>query len=133
MPRSIYLLGLGLVLIGLALAVTDWVKGPAPGITEANVRRIRPGMTLEEVEAILGRECYWAASAGGTITNWFIDYEWFGVDGVASVRFVSLPRRNSVVGSVQFRRDPESKAKSAAFRSVLSPTPLQRLRAWLGL
>jgi hypothetical protein len=61
MPRFIYLLGLGLALIGLALAVTDWVIGPAPGVSEANVRRIKPGMTVKDVEAILGRDWDWLA------------------------------------------------------------------------
>ncbi len=56
MSRFIYLLGLGLALIGLAFAVTDWAMGPCPGVTEASVRRIKPGMTLLEVEAILGKD-----------------------------------------------------------------------------
>ena len=33
--------------------MTDWLLW-APGLTEDNVRRIRPGMTLAEVEALLG-------------------------------------------------------------------------------
>ena len=40
MPRFVYLLGLGLALIGLALAVTDCVMGPTLGVTEASTRRI---------------------------------------------------------------------------------------------
>jgi hypothetical protein len=54
MPRCVYLLGVGLALVALALAVTDWMLTPPPGVTEANVKRIRPGMTLAEVESILG-------------------------------------------------------------------------------
>src|SRR5215468_9888483 len=54
MPRRVYLLGLGLALVGLALAFTDWAMSLRPGVTEANVKRVRPGITPEEVEALLG-------------------------------------------------------------------------------
>jgi hypothetical protein len=39
---------------GLALGFTDWALSLQPGVTERNFRRIRPGMTLEQVEAVLG-------------------------------------------------------------------------------
>jgi hypothetical protein len=42
-----------LVLVVVALLLTDWLLWE-PGLTEDNVRRIRPGMTLAEVEALLG-------------------------------------------------------------------------------
>jgi hypothetical protein len=51
MSRRVYLLGVGLA---LALAVTNWALSLQPGVTEANCRRIRPGMTLAEVETLLG-------------------------------------------------------------------------------
>jgi hypothetical protein len=54
MPRRVYLLGLGLALVPLALAFTVSVLSLQPGVTEANARRILPGMRLAEVEAILG-------------------------------------------------------------------------------
>jgi hypothetical protein len=54
MSGRVYLLGVGLALVGLAFAVTDWALSLRPGVTEANVRRLREGMTLAEVEAILG-------------------------------------------------------------------------------
>src|SRR5262245_29315472 len=54
MSRRVYRLGLGLGLVALTLAFTDWALGLRPGVTEANVRRLRVGMTLEEVEALLG-------------------------------------------------------------------------------
>jgi hypothetical protein len=41
-----------LLVIG-ALPLTDWLLW-APGLTGDNVRRIKPGMTLAEVEALLG-------------------------------------------------------------------------------
>jgi hypothetical protein len=118
MPRFIYLLGLGLALIGLALAVTDWVIGTAPGVTEANVRRIRPGMTLEQVEAILGQD-HWPAGGFGTIHFSMSEKIWHGADGSASVWFESSLRA------------PRPVVESAHFRRTAGPRPLERLRSWL--
>ena len=58
MSRRIYLLGVGLALVALALAFTDWALSFQPGVTEANARRIRPGMTQEAVESLLGGKPY---------------------------------------------------------------------------
>ena len=51
MSRQVYLLGVGMLLVAGALLLTDWAvrPPPAPGVTEANVRRIREGMTLEQL------------------------------------------------------------------------------------
>ena len=43
----------GLALVALALLLTDRLLW-RPGLTEDSVRRIRPGMPLAEVEALLG-------------------------------------------------------------------------------
>jgi hypothetical protein len=43
----------GVALVAGALRFTDALLW-RPGLTEGNVRRIRPGMTLAEVEALLG-------------------------------------------------------------------------------
>ena len=43
----------GVALVALALLLTDRLLWQ-PGLTEDNVRRIKPGMTLAEVEALLG-------------------------------------------------------------------------------
>ena len=43
----------GLALVALTLLLTDRLLWQ-PGLTEDNVRRIRPGMPLAEVEALLG-------------------------------------------------------------------------------
>ena len=45
MSRRVYLLDMGLALVALALAVTDWALSLRPGVTEAHARRIRVGMT----------------------------------------------------------------------------------------
>src|SRR5262245_4174386 len=54
MSKQVYLLGVGVALVALAFAVTHQLLTPPPGVTEANVTRLRPGMTLNQVEAILG-------------------------------------------------------------------------------
>src|SRR5262245_28274950 len=54
MNRQVYLLGVGLSLVALAFVATDAALGPRPGVTKANFERIRVGMTLEEVQAVLG-------------------------------------------------------------------------------
>jgi hypothetical protein len=54
MSGRVYALGVGLALVALALVLTDQYLSGLPGVTGANVRRLREGMTLAEVEAILG-------------------------------------------------------------------------------
>src|SRR5262245_39975942 len=54
MSRGVFLLGVGVTLVGLGLAVTDRALSLLPGVTEANTRRIRVGMTRPQVEALLG-------------------------------------------------------------------------------
>jgi hypothetical protein len=41
--------------IMVAFAVADAAMGLRPGVTEVNIRRIRVGMPMKEVEAILER------------------------------------------------------------------------------
>ncbi len=55
MTRRRLLLTLGAALAVLVAAGAVWWAGlPRPGITEANGARIKPGMRMKEVEAILG-------------------------------------------------------------------------------
>ena len=53
MRKRAYLWLAGLALVVGALLLTDRLLWQ-PGLTEDNVRRLRPGMTLAEVEALLG-------------------------------------------------------------------------------
>ena len=53
MSRRALLWLAGVTLVALALLLTDRLLWQ-PGLTEDNVRRLRPGMTLAEVEALLG-------------------------------------------------------------------------------
>jgi hypothetical protein len=52
MSRWVYMLGVGLALVALAFVLMDALLW-RPGLTEANVRRIREGMKLNEVDAII--------------------------------------------------------------------------------
>jgi hypothetical protein len=58
MPRHVFLSGIALYLLTLAFLLTEHLTF-TPGVTERNCRRIRPGMSLEEVERILGRSASW--------------------------------------------------------------------------
>jgi hypothetical protein len=52
--RRLAWVGLALTAVALALGVTVSLLDLLPGVTEANVRRIQPGMLPAEVEALLG-------------------------------------------------------------------------------
>jgi hypothetical protein len=110
-----YLLGVGLALVALALAVTDWALRLRPGVTEANVKRIRPGMTVGEVEALLGCPADTAQRADKCGGDWLREWR--------------CPR-----GEVYVLSSPDDRVMRAAFHpnpASLS-SPLDRLRAWLG-
>ncbi|MCI0455854.1 MAG: outer membrane protein assembly factor BamE [Gemmataceae bacterium] len=54
MKRDVYLLGIGIALVACAFVLTDHLLRPRPAITQASWERIRPGMSLRQVEDILG-------------------------------------------------------------------------------
>jgi hypothetical protein len=124
MPKFIYLIGLGLAAVGLAFGLLDCVMGPSPGVTEANSRRIQQGMTLKEVQAILGSSGQWCAKGGGLCGGVVIQHSlftWKGTHGTAFVSFSSLGDDvPQVVNGVNFQR-------------AAGPGPFARLQAWLGL
>jgi hypothetical protein len=130
MPRFIYLLGVGLALIGLALAVTDWAMGPYPGVTYRNLSRVQPGMTVRQVEAIFG--------GPGVSPVWgpspFVITEpmyWVGECGVVCVEFRQTSRRVAEVYVIRCR----TYLNYIGCNPCPSPPKgfLERLRAWLGL
>src|SRR5262249_9187792 len=93
MSKQTYLLGVSIGLVAIAFVVTCELVW-RPGITEANARRIRLGMTRGEVEAILGGPVtlYWRSPLPAPGHK--IEY-WFGKD----VRvMVELNGREKVVG-----------------------------------
>ncbi len=120
MPRWVFLLGVGMLLVALAFMATYAVLGPAPGVTEANVRRIRRGMPLAEVESILGGwgRCQVIVTEGCRDTSVF---HWTGLEGEAYVLFDD-PRAARGSATVL----------GARFDPAATPTPLDRLRKALG-
>jgi hypothetical protein len=52
--RRLAWMGVAVCVVAVALGVTERLLAPTPSVTEANVGRLRKGMTLREVEAILG-------------------------------------------------------------------------------
>jgi hypothetical protein len=105
MSRGVYLLGVGIVLLAGAFLLTDRLLW-RPGVTEANVRRNRVGMTSAQVEAILGGP----DKRMGPFQGWVSD------KGLFVVRFDSRGRVDEV--------DP-------SFESP--PGPFDRLLSGLGL
>jgi hypothetical protein len=132
MSGRVYLLGMGLALTAGAFLLTDgqlW----RPGLTKANVRRIRPGIGLAEVERILGNPpLLWQDIEGG---------DW-GDGRPPLLRGRHAEREFSALwvsrqGDVRVEFGKEGKAKAATFLPPLFPppveqSPLARLRVWLG-
>jgi hypothetical protein len=121
MPRRVYLLGLGLALVALAFVLTDALLWE-PGVTEANVKRIRSGMSLREVEAILG-------GPGNPI---FFVSSGFSRRIVAPLPNVLAWRCNE--GWATLFIDSDGRVENIHWfpSGRTRPGPLARLRAWLG-
>jgi hypothetical protein len=126
MSRRVYLLGGGLALVALAFVVTAALLGPSPGVTPANVRRIKPGMTLEEVETVFGKPA-------GSIMRF---------DPCCPVKDEPLPPPGPWLalwsddnGLAMVTFNGKNRVEQVEFRPLEArPTssPLTRLREWLG-
>ena len=114
MARRAYLWLAGVALVVGALLLTDWLLWQ-PGLTEDNVRRIKPGMTLAEVEALLGGPAADTFEMPPDYLAFRWQREWR--EGGASV-------------VVQFFAD--GRVIAAAGRGRPQPGPLARHRGWLG-
>jgi hypothetical protein len=131
MPRRVYLLGVGLALVALGLAVTDWALSLRPGVTEANVRRVKPGMTVREVEQIFGGPAGWVfpLDFGKLPPALHAPYpvrwvgHWFCDNGEAVVHFDERDR----VEKAEFRQ-----GSWFLGRKPQRPSLPVRFRAWLG-
>ena len=118
MSRGVYLLGVGIVLLAGAFLLTDRLLW-RPGVTEANVRRIRPGMSVQEVEGLLGGPANTTRRAGcsrGPAHSWHVFLA--GSEGYATVHF-----------------DMQGRAVDARFdwNQQRPPGPLDRLLSGRGL
>jgi hypothetical protein len=104
-------LGVGLSLTGVTLSVRDLHVRPCSGVTERNAQRIKMGMALSEVQALLGGPAHGGFLAAPTesVGSW-------GSDRVQVN--VSFDRDGKVTGVQTFLADPRG--------------PMERLHAWLG-
>jgi hypothetical protein len=111
--RRLLWAGIALCVLALALGLTERLLGRQPGVTAENAARVRRGMTLPEVEALMGMP-------GKREEIPVISYAFFGREGVASIIF---DERGRAFG-----------APCVYFRSTAPPRPgpLGRLREWLG-
>ena len=102
---------------GLTVA---WLSWPRTAITRENAERIQPGMTLAEVEAILGGP---ARDEGPEQRS------------LVSIQSVRPDREwNSAQVSVWVFLDVEGRVRECrAIPVPPAPGPLERLRRWLGL
>jgi SmpA / OmlA family len=114
MPGRVYLLGVGLALVVGALLLTDRLLWE-PGLTEDNVRRIRPGMTLAEVEALLGGPAADTFEMPADYPAYRWQREW---------------RAKGAAVEVQFTAD--GRVMAAAGRGRPRSGILARVRSWLG-
>jgi hypothetical protein len=123
MPRWVFLLAVVIGLLTAVFVTTDALLGMRPGVTERNVRRIKEGMSVSEVEALLGGpgvRSPWQPEgqfqAGGLQFSWH-DYFWAGSEGNARVSFIRWS--NSATKFV----------RAASFHRAPTKSPL----TWLGL
>ncbi len=119
-------------LLVLAGASAVWVWEPWNPVTEWGRDRITPGMTKEEVEAILGNPVktfegiifadfpggpmVWFEEETPAVENDFLVSEWIGGGNTLTIMF------NERTGG----------AVSAFFKPASPPTLRNRVRAWLG-
>jgi hypothetical protein len=104
----------GPALVAFALLLTGRLLWQ-PGLTQDHVRRIRPGMTLAEVEALLGGPAADTFEMHSDYPAFRWQREWY--EGGADV-------------VVQFTAD--GRVMAAAGQGRPQPGPLARVRAWLG-
>ena len=95
-----------------------------PGLTVEHARRIRPGMTLAEVNALLGKP---PAPHHGC----YIDFEagpaWTGAEGAVCVLFGADGRARRAYWATQW-----GQGRRLVAPPQRTPGLLSRLRAWLG-
>lgn len=137
MSRQMFLFGIGITLIGLAFVVTNESLGPRPGVTRLNFNRIRPGMTVKEVELLLGDSAEISIDcrtnrqnlpSGNVVEPDGVEMLWYGKAGCISVDFNNELR----VRSATIDPNGERLITYSVYVSPFKPTPIDRLRSWLG-
>jgi hypothetical protein len=89
--RRVLFFGAGVLATAGVLGAYGMMR-PRPGVTRANCERIRDGMTLRQVEDLLGGPPTYTDEPGGTT---FTDYSklpteraWLAAEGTVTVRFM---------------------------------------------
>ena len=116
MSKRVYFFGLAIAAVALAFVLADQLF-LEPGVSASNVRRIRPGMTLAEVEEILG---------GRSITDLV-----YGDVSFAKTETADARRRQSV-GGPDLHRKVLSEFRVVVVIDVESPLLQSRLRSARG-
>ncbi len=120
MSQRVFVSGVAIILVALAFCLTNGILGPTPGPTEANARRIKVGMQMEAVAAILGGpgELGSAICSGSHLRS---TYYWDGPDGVVRVYF----------GQIIFAKGPAG-VEDVFFTRFARPNLLDRIVSWFG-
>jgi hypothetical protein len=103
-----------LVVIAVASLCAHWIMRSQPGITWTNYERIELGMSLEEVETILGRS-YVYQPIGDPTRDGGPGFWWQGDD-------------LSIIIAV----DNDHRVTGTYYEKLSSPSFLSKLRRWLG-
>jgi hypothetical protein len=125
MPRLVYLSGVGLALVAGAFLLTDTLLW-CPGVTQANVRRIREGMTWQEVKSLLGEP----ANRATRLSCFRLLCEYNSPDSPNPAR--SACAWEDASGSAVAVFDRFERLVAVRFSASPTPTTLGRFRAWLG-
>jgi hypothetical protein len=135
--RRLAWVAVALTAVALMFGVTLRLLEPPPGPAEAKARRIRPGLTRADAEAILGGagERLLAMDASGKScvdhsSHWYI---WRSLEGVTAVRFASSDGPGDLIGEVSFSAAP--KCGDLVFTEDPkdeNASTLQRIRSLLG-
>jgi hypothetical protein len=151
MSRQVYLLGVGSTLVALAFLLTEVLLW-RPGVTPANVRRVREGMSFQEVKALLGgRPVSLMYPTPAVMFSWEAarahgfepeaeprpaegSWQW-QADEDGATAIVRFDRQVRVRGRVDYQRpDPEFWAALRTWCGQSAPPPglRARLRSYLG-
>lgn len=133
MGRLVFLTGVAMYALAVAFLLTDQLVW-CPGVTERNCRRIRPGMTQQQVEVVFGGAAkgdylylrgYFVGGATTRHLRGIVDAEpvvgqlWPSTRGAAVVVFDS----NGLAQKVEFLPEWRSAEVSGVFTGNFAPPP----------